>query len=100
MSWPPAKALRVRLFGLVAIVIAINARRRRPGVLLPPVIFLRRCRRMVKIAVTGASGFLGRHVVAALSKADAEIVAHARRGKAWARCLDAAVGVLRPCGRA
>jgi nucleoside-diphosphate-sugar epimerase len=36
---------------------------------------------MTTIAVTGASGFLGRHVVAALSKADAEIVAHARAAK-------------------
>jgi nucleoside-diphosphate-sugar epimerase len=31
-----------------------------------------------KIAVTGASGFLGRHVLAALRGTDAEIVAHAR----------------------
>ena len=36
---------------------------------------------MTTIAVTGASGFLGRHVLAALSKADAEIVAHARAAK-------------------
>lgn len=33
---------------------------------------------MTKIAVTGASGFLGRHVLAALAGADADIVAHAR----------------------
>jgi nucleoside-diphosphate-sugar epimerase len=33
---------------------------------------------MIKIAVTGASGFLGRHVLAALAKADVEVVAHAR----------------------
>lgn len=33
---------------------------------------------MAKIAVTGASGFLGRHVLAALSGANVEIIAHAR----------------------
>lgn len=33
---------------------------------------------MVRIAVTGASGFLGRHVLAALSRVDVEVVAHAR----------------------
>lgn len=51
---------------------------------------------MTKIAVTGASGFLGRHVCAALSKADLEVVAHARTpqqddagGKAWT-CFDLA----------
>jgi nucleoside-diphosphate-sugar epimerase len=32
---------------------------------------------MPRIAVTGASGFLGRHVRAALSRTDAEVVAHA-----------------------
>jgi dTDP-6-deoxy-L-talose 4-dehydrogenase (NAD+) len=32
---------------------------------------------MTRIAVTGASGFLGRHVLAALSKADVQVVAHA-----------------------
>jgi dTDP-6-deoxy-L-talose 4-dehydrogenase (NAD+) len=34
-----------------------------------------------KIAVTGASGFLGRHLLAALSNGDAEIVAHVRTAK-------------------
>jgi nucleoside-diphosphate-sugar epimerase len=45
---------------------------------------------MTKIAVTGASGFLGRHVRAALSEAGVEVVAHARAprpdetgGNAW-----------------
>ncbi len=33
---------------------------------------------MTRLAVTGASGFLGCHVLAALSQTDAEIVAHAR----------------------
>lgn len=33
---------------------------------------------MIRIAVTGASGFLGRHILAALAKADVEAVAHAR----------------------
>jgi nucleoside-diphosphate-sugar epimerase len=33
---------------------------------------------LTKVAVTGASGFLGRHILAALSSADAEIVAHVR----------------------
>jgi nucleoside-diphosphate-sugar epimerase len=33
---------------------------------------------MSRIAVTGASGFLGRHILAALASRDAEIVAHAR----------------------
>jgi nucleoside-diphosphate-sugar epimerase len=33
---------------------------------------------MTTIAVTGASGFLGRHVLAALSQVDADVVAHAR----------------------
>jgi dTDP-6-deoxy-L-talose 4-dehydrogenase (NAD+) len=33
---------------------------------------------MTRIAVTGASGFVGQHVLAALSKTDVEIVAHAR----------------------
>ncbi len=36
---------------------------------------------MTRIAVTGASGFLGRHVLAALAKTDAEVVAHARTPK-------------------
>ena len=36
---------------------------------------------MTTIAVTGASGFLGRHVLAALSTTGAEIVAHARAAK-------------------
>ena len=35
-----------------------------------------------KIAVTGASGFLGRHVVAAQASPDVDIVAHARTAKA------------------
>jgi dTDP-6-deoxy-L-talose 4-dehydrogenase (NAD+) len=38
-------------------------------------------RRMTTIAVTGASGFLGRHVLAALAKTDCGIVAHARKPK-------------------
>jgi dTDP-6-deoxy-L-talose 4-dehydrogenase (NAD+) len=33
---------------------------------------------MTRIAVTGASGFIGRHVLAALAAADVDIVAHAR----------------------
>jgi dTDP-6-deoxy-L-talose 4-dehydrogenase (NAD+) len=33
---------------------------------------------MTKVAVTGASGFIGRHVLAALSKVAADVVAHAR----------------------
>lgn len=33
---------------------------------------------MTRIAVTGASGFLGRHILAALGRAGVEIVAHAR----------------------
>lgn len=37
--------------------------------------------RMNKVAVTGASGFLGRHVLAALAKADVEVVAHARTAR-------------------
>ena len=36
---------------------------------------------MTKVAVTGASGFLGRHVLAALSNAEVEVVAHARTAK-------------------
>jgi dTDP-6-deoxy-L-talose 4-dehydrogenase (NAD+) len=35
-------------------------------------------RPITRIAVTGASGFLGRHVLAALSRADLDVVAHAR----------------------
>lgn len=33
---------------------------------------------MTRLAVTGASGFLGRHVLPALSRTNAEVVAHAR----------------------
>ena len=36
---------------------------------------------MTRIAVTGASGFVGRHVLAALSNAQAEVVAHARTAR-------------------
>jgi nucleoside-diphosphate-sugar epimerase len=36
---------------------------------------------MTTIAVTGASGFVGRHVLKALSRVDAEIVAHARTSR-------------------
>jgi nucleoside-diphosphate-sugar epimerase len=38
---------------------------------------------MTRIAVTGASGFVGRHVLAALSKAAVDIVAHARTPQPW-----------------
>ena len=37
---------------------------------------------MTKVAVTGASGFVGRYVLAALAKTDVEIVAHARTPRA------------------
>jgi nucleoside-diphosphate-sugar epimerase len=36
---------------------------------------------MTRIAVTGASGFLGRHVLAALSRPDLDIIAHARTSR-------------------
>jgi len=36
---------------------------------------------MTKVAVTGASGFLGRHVLAALARADVDVVAHARTAR-------------------
>ena len=36
---------------------------------------------MIRIAVTGAPGFLGRHVLAALAKADVDVVAHARTAR-------------------
>jgi nucleoside-diphosphate-sugar epimerase len=53
---------------------------------------------MTRIAVTGASGFLGRHVLAALAQMDIEVVAHARspapdlgvaKGRRWC-CFDLA----------
>lgn len=36
---------------------------------------------MIKVAVTGASGFLGRHVLAALANRDVQVVAHTRTQK-------------------